>query len=757
MSDREGKLCPARMTRAAAGLALLWMLGSGCEESASRLNMRQVALPEGGQVTGVVAPRQSSSPLAMGRGHIFSLEGSTWSSFETTWPLPSFIASEGDGQLTVPEQLIWHEGLLWLTTSDVTRKVVNLWISQDQGKTWIEAPQPAPTRQIGPVRRGDFTLTRELRLSQDEGKLYLMSTSALWRLVRSDAGAGAGPELWSWEPIELSGSPIGEYSQQQGLPFLPRRYLAATPTREYELLSVLGEQLLLYRRAKGQQVWVLTYTLPTIDVALMSDGDSALMLTPLGVYTSLEAGELWTTQPSAPLFEGEDAATSLAIIPATSQRQSVWVLGTHEGKLYRSEDHGEQWTKVYESEAPRSILGLDWVESRQELWARTRGRGLLRSVDGGLSWEEFNAGLRLSQPMAMAISRTGSLLLGTDAGLFERQTGADGAQQWRRIHKDETSVVATDHKRSRIWSGSRAGRLWLEASPEAAKQLPFEVPSSAAQLFDPSRIGPSELPQPALVALIPEDTGDSLHIYTRQRGLVIVSLDERGMPVASTEPSAKLAEVLEQSVVTSYVVLDATHQAMTTSSSQPQIPSQLWWTQDRGQTWAALRDLEDSSSNQLSRLYASADKGQAALLVEGTHLWRLDAKMKTLGEVRGPWQESSSVIEAMWINPKGQDAVMVRAQGQHELYFMEPGQDQVRSRILVSWPQGQLREDVLELLIQDKHIYARTQTSLYEGELERLERQPEQLLGLISAALLVGLAALGFGLMRILDIKRPQV
>lgn len=740
--------------RALVGLTLMSALGAGCEESTSRLNMRQVALPEGGQVMGVVAQRQGAAPLAMGRGHILELEGSQWSRLETSWPTPSFVMSEGDGQLTVPEQLIWHEGVLWLTTSDVTRKIVNLWISQDQGKTWLEAPQPAPTRQIGPVRRGDFTLTRELRLSQDEGQLYLMSTSALWRLVRADSGVG--PELWSWEAIELSGSPIGEYSQQQGLPFLPRRYLPATATRDYELLSVLGEQLLLYRRAKGQRDWVLTYTLPTIDISLVSDGDSALMLTPLGIYTSLESGELWTTQPSAPGFVGEDVAESLAIIPATAEKQSVWVLGTHEGTIYRSEDHGERWSKVHESEAPRSILGIEWVATRQELWARTRGRGLLRSVDGGLSWEEFNSGLRLSQPLTMAISRAGGLLLGTDAGLFERQRDAAGVPQWRRIHKDGTSVVATDLKRSRTWSGGRSGRLWLEVAGEPAKLVPFEVPERAAQLFDPQRIGASELPQPALVTLIPQDD-QSLHVYTRQRGLVILNLDERGQPIDRSEPSAKLAEILEQSVVTSYVVLDATHQAMTTSSSQPQVPSQLWWTQDRGLTWSSLRDLEDSSSNQLSRLHASADKGQAALLIEGTHLWRLDGQMKSLGEVRGPWQESSTVIEAMWINPKGQDAVMVRAQGQHELYFVEPRQDQVRSRILVSWPQGQLREDVLELLIQDQHIYARTQTSLYEGELEQLERQPEQLLGLISAALLIGLAALGFGLMRLFDIKRsPQ-
>ena len=100
----------------------------------------------------------------------------------------------------------------------------------------------------------------------------------------------------SWREINLSGVRDRALLGARGarIPMMLRHYHPVTESAPYESLTVLGEQLYVYRRAEGERRWVLVAVLPIIDLDMRREAQSgrALVLTSKAVYVSQDL-ESW--------------------------------------------------------------------------------------------------------------------------------------------------------------------------------------------------------------------------------------------------------------------------------------------------------------------------------------------------------------------------------------------------------------------------------------------------------------------------------
>jgi photosystem II stability/assembly factor-like uncharacterized protein len=93
----------------------------------------------------------------------------------------------------------------------------------------------------------------------------------------------------------------------------------------------------------------------------------------------------------AAMSQGMDHAHALVMVPGSH----TLFLGTHNGML-QSKDEGRSWVAV---PLPEGLKGIDVMalvadpSNPQVLYAGTHERGVLRSRDGGKTWDEVNSGL----------------------------------------------------------------------------------------------------------------------------------------------------------------------------------------------------------------------------------------------------------------------------------------------------------------------------------------------------------------------------
>ena len=83
---------------------------------------------------------------------------------------------------------------------------------------------------------------------------------------------------------------------------------------------------------------------------------------------------------------------------------SLWI-GTHNG-LYRSNDEGKSWQPV---KVPADLAAMDFMSFTQDptnpkvLYVGTHNRGVLRTMDGGVTWTTFSTGLGGPDVHALAV------------------------------------------------------------------------------------------------------------------------------------------------------------------------------------------------------------------------------------------------------------------------------------------------------------------------------------------------------------------
>ena len=134
---------------------------------------------------------------------------------------------------------------------------------------------------------------------------------------------------------------------------------------------------------------------------------------------------------SAPASQEMDHAHALVMLPGS---HSLF-LGTHNG-LLQSRDEGRTWVPV---PLPEALKGVDVMtlvadpSNPQTVYAGTHERGVLRSRDGGKTWDEINSGLAGRDVHALTIDPNKPKTLHAwvvDKGLYRT---TDGGGKWARV------------------------------------------------------------------------------------------------------------------------------------------------------------------------------------------------------------------------------------------------------------------------------------------------------------------------------------
>ena len=195
---------------------------------------------------------------------------------------------------------------------------------------------------------------------------------------------------------------------------------------------------------------------------------------------------LWAASPSAgadswvPVGPPGGDVRSLAADPANPRRL---YLGTADGVLYRSEDQGSSWRRLYPG-FPERGKSLDEivVDAEGVVWVghwqvEGQGGGVARSEDGGQNFTQL-PGIRGESVRALVLAPSNPRILvaGSLSGVFR---SLDGGRSWRRIspegHIDLKNVesLAVDPRNPDLiyagtwhlpWRTADGGRTWYPVS-----------------------------------------------------------------------------------------------------------------------------------------------------------------------------------------------------------------------------------------------------------------------------------------------------
>lgn len=114
-----------------------------------------------------------------------------------------------------------------------------------------------------------------------------------------------------------------------------------------------------------------------------SDG-FVLVGTTSGLYRATQMFDFWGKVDA-------DLKNNTNINTLAVDSSNAIFLGTNNGYIYKSTNNGVNWTQVYYSK-DISIYRII-VSPQNVVYAATYGKGVLRSKDGGQTWEELNDGL----------------------------------------------------------------------------------------------------------------------------------------------------------------------------------------------------------------------------------------------------------------------------------------------------------------------------------------------------------------------------
>jgi photosystem II stability/assembly factor-like uncharacterized protein len=131
------------------------------------------------------------------------------------------------------------------------------------------------------------------------------------------------------------------------------------------------------------------------------------------------------------MSQGMDHAHALVMVPGSH----TLFLGTHNGML-QSKDEGRSWVAV---PLPEGLKGIDVMalvadpSNPQVLYAGTHERGVLRSRDGGKTWDEVNSGLGGRDVHGLTIDPNRPKVL--HAGVMGKgiYRTSDGGGKWIRV------------------------------------------------------------------------------------------------------------------------------------------------------------------------------------------------------------------------------------------------------------------------------------------------------------------------------------
>ena len=226
--------------------------------------------------------------------------------------------------------------------------------------------------------------------------------------------------------------------------------LAYDPTNPDVLFLACGNGGL--RSTDGGRSWRITTdwrVTEVQDVAIDPNAPANVYLaTAYGVWATTNQGETWREATRAIHKKYTQAV-------AVDRVQAGRVFAGMEGGLFLSDNGGQSWSPVSPVE---DVLDIQQSSIDPQQWlAGTQNDGVLRSTDGGRSWQPARRrALREATIYAVAIDPTDATRMaaaGWNTGVL---VSTDGGRSWKRRGRK----LPTPHFYEVIFDPNRPGRLW---------------------------------------------------------------------------------------------------------------------------------------------------------------------------------------------------------------------------------------------------------------------------------------------------------
>ncbi len=310
-------------------------------------------------------------------------------------------------------------------------------------------------------------------------KLYAGMHDGVCALLES-----GGKDCWSQGPVTPLQHAASRFSWSNANP--QRAYLAAYESG-------------VYRTDDGGQTWRNLPSYPTSYAhSVLADSLDADTLyvgsEPADVFRSCDGGETWESCPgfravpesSQWSFHSETRDSHVRDLRTTPHDAGILYAGIEVGGVIRSTDGGRSWEQctgpdpdIHCINPAPSLPGRVYIAT---------ARGPYRSDDGGRSWEPLDSGLSRTYTLHIASAYDNpDLVLVTvsrSAGRSEPQfyRSEDGGKRWglvQEVGSLDDMVVAIDwdpEEPSRVYAGTDSGKIYCSSDRGCSwSQIPVEL------------------------------------------------------------------------------------------------------------------------------------------------------------------------------------------------------------------------------------------------------------------------------------------
>jgi hypothetical protein len=600
-------------------LLALMLVVCACEEPIERLRVERIRGPSAADALNVICGGDDG-PAALARtpDHLWVYEDDEWRATRAFDGGMFATDAAAGGRDTI----VWAQEKWWWLEVEV--EAGPRLRTSANGREWRDFELPGTAREgalAGTAPASAAEPLAPLRLETRSDALFIVGPRRIWRLDQS------GEPIW--HRVDLGG--VGLLDEAATFPAFIRNYLPRTAQQPFELLTVFGEQLRVYRRYEPDARWMMVSSVSVVDQRLLTspDGGVVFMATADGVRRSNDEGETWFR------FWPSDAAplTAFTVVADSSGKVGyALVAGTADGSILRSGDDGTTWAVVRPGgPSQRSVSALDTATDLVTVWAATRGRGVWVSRDGGKTFEPRNKGLTDARPVDVDHRDDGSVILADRGGVW---TLADGlGRSWNALHsRTPASVVGTES--GLIVTGTVDGTVVVQTSRDDMVEVESLFRDGKGPLVKPN-IGTELLGDRAVVAMRARPDSDELQAWSKAHGAAISTDNGAGWEQLPLDES--LTQALDGRPIVD-VQLDSKRGIYLTVAREGGI--EIWYSHNGGTSWKAVREVDDPDARLL--VLGPRDADAMVLVADGQLQRSLDAGA-TWSVIDGPWANLSVV------------------------------------------------------------------------------------------------------------------
>ncbi len=342
--------------------------------------------------------------------------------------------------------------------------------------------------------------------------------------------------------VLISNNSGAQFRQQaQGMQAVDARALGIDPGNPQRIaLAANGlNEGRVFSSGDGGASWQLEALPATRFNALQYSSDGILYaasagpstVAPEGLYRRNDDGSWQTLGPD----QGPQFETQVRAIRFSAQSPDLILLAGadygpvqgYEGVIWRSMDRGAHWQKVHESAGRGEFVDLEIVPVRRGLstpaamlavWedgSGARQGSVLRSDDGGVSWRPSAAGLPAvlsNGRLCVSLSDPGVVYLGAGLGNWSGRVfrSVDGGISWQARGNEGAWIhdIGCDPEHS--------DAIYLVRAVAGNQPSLIEYSDDGGNHYAAADSGLPALPSAAQLMIVPEGTGSSLYLATRQ-------------------------------------------------------------------------------------------------------------------------------------------------------------------------------------------------------------------------------------------------